>query len=108
MIILSPEARKRLEETLRNNPGKLPRIHFLEAGIGMPQLKLTWGEKGEKDWPVEVDGIPFFVAEDVGYFTTNLVIGIDPQKKEDLSSFRGDDAATEISLMAAGCPEPNP
>ncbi|NLV24439.1 MAG: hypothetical protein GXY54_06605 [Deltaproteobacteria bacterium] len=107
MIILSPEARKRLEETLRNNPGKLPRIHFLEAGIGMPQLKLTWGEKGEKDWPVEVDGIPFFVAEDVGYFTTNLVIGIDPQKKEDFIIIpRGDDVCDGNCAACGGCPEP--
>ncbi|NLC70245.1 MAG: iron-sulfur cluster biosynthesis family protein [Desulfuromonadaceae bacterium] len=106
MIILSPEAKNRLEEMQKNSPGKFPRIHFQEKGIGMPDLKLTWTEKEEVDLPVETDGIPFFVAEDVSYFTSNLVISLDPQKKDFLIIPRGDDVCDGNCAACSGCPEP--
>ena len=107
MIILSPDAGKRLRELLEEKAGKTPRIHFREAGVGMPELKLSWAETQEKDLAEETDGIPFLVAEDVGYFTSNLVIGLDPEKPEEFRIVpRGDDTCDGNCAACSGCPEP--
>ncbi len=107
MIILSPEAERLLREMMETRPGKVPRIHFQETGIGMPELKVGWSERKEQDLVEEVRGIPFILDEDVSYFSPHLVIDCDPRKNREFRVIpRGDDACDGDCGRCSGCPEP--
>jgi len=108
MIIISPQAKDRLKALLAENPGQTPRIHFQEAGVGMPDLKLGLTTRKEKTMiEEETEGISFVIDEDVSYFTRNLAIDIDPQKNGAFRVIaRGDDTCDGDCNRCSGCPEP--
>lgn len=105
MIEISSTAKDKLREHLEKDPSKSPRIAFAEGGISGPQLKFFFEEPQAGDISEETEDFKILIAEDVTYFTRNMVI--DYVGQEDKGQFnitsRDDIACDGDCNRCSGC-----
>lgn len=74
MIQVTEEARLKIQEVLRANPGKVAKIVLTKGGCAGTMLALALGDPDEAGETIEAEGIKFLISSEAKDYASDISI----------------------------------